>query len=314
MAEFEGDNGDIEVIISDDDGGQGQSGGGDRGGDRGRGDDGYTGGRSAEDERLARLNTRDTGGYDAAEAARLRDQLAQTQQLVNAYAGRQERVEQVLLEDVAARDRARQLNELEGRIRDLQAQKKDAIDSGDSAATVALDTQIMEAIGDKRALSRGTGARNTGPAPQQQPQQRQQPQQQQAADLDPLAKDFVSRNTWYGKDPARSATAMAIHERIKASAPNSIGSADYWRAIEDGVSREHGRFGNGQAPVGSQSFRTDPQRRGGGRPADRITLTREQVSIAAKMNLKPEQYARGIRMAQERGLPNPVDYGRGMRF
>lgn len=318
MAEFDGENGDIEVVIDDDDRGRGRSAGGDgdRDSDRGGGRD--TGSRPTLDERLERLNARDRGG-DADAAATLRDELTRTQRFVAQFAGRQERLETALLTDVAARDRARLVAEAEHRIQGLQDQKRQALDEGDTATAVRIDTQIMEAIGEKRALRHSGGQGNAGPASQDPaPTRRQAPPADDppAAPEDPLLRDFQSRNKWFGSDPARSQYAMEVHERIKRSAPKSVGSREYYDTIEEAVTDKFGRASSGgQPPLSTSSPRNSDRGGSGGfrrdgRGRETIRLTREQVEIAGKMGMKPEHYARGIKMAMERGLPNPVDFAR----
>lgn len=120
----------------------------------------------------------------------------------------------------------------------------------------------------------------------------------------PDAKSLAwqERNSWWGNDEEMTASALGLHSKlIKQYGVEYAGTDEYWSSIDTTMRRrfpEH--FGEsekqttGQTPkstkaatvVAPASRSTSPKK---------IVLTKSQISIANRLGLTPEQYAREMK-------------------
>lgn len=130
-----------------------------------------------------------------------------------------------------------------------------------------------------------------------------QPQSEaQVARPDPRAVAWQERNTWFGQDEEMTSLALGLHQKLVKQHGQTYTSTDeYWQKI-DGTMRQ--RFPDyfqdktseaGNKPAG----RTDrpstvvaPATRSTG--SKKIVLKQSQLSIAKRLGLSPEQYAREL--------------------
>lgn len=131
-----------------------------------------------------------------------------------------------------------------------------------------------------------------------------EPQQAQVARPDSKAVAWQERNTWFGQDEEMTSTALGLHQKLVKSGVDPT-SDDYYQRIDSTMRKRFPEyFGEPEEEVSTQS--------GGGKPVERtksstvvapatrstsakkIKLTTTQVSIAKKLGLTPEQYAREL--------------------
>ena len=135
---------------------------------------------------------------------------------------------------------------------------------------------------------------------QQQPQQQQQQQYQQVPPDEPT-KDWMSRNTWYGKDKERTAIALAKHADLVEQYGEDIAHENpegYWGAIEKTL---HSRF---PEHYGSQRGRPVSNVAGASRVSGgkvRMTLTKSQESVARRLGISNTDYAKEVYKLENRG-------------
>jgi len=128
-----------------------------------------------------------------------------------------------------------------------------------------------------------------------------QPQTEaQVARPDPRATAWQERNTWFGQDEEMTSLALGLHQKLVKQYGSSYPSTDeYWQKV-DGTMRQRfpDYFQDKPQPEKSGS-RTDrqptvvaPATRSTG--SKKVVLKQSQLSIAKKLGLTPEQYAREI--------------------
>ena len=122
----------------------------------------------------------------------------------------------------------------------------------------------------------------------------------QVARPDPRAVAWQERNTWFGQDEEMTSLALGLHQKLVKQYGSSYPSTDeYWQKV-DGTMRQRfpDYFQDKSQPERSGS-RTDkpstvvaPATRSTG--SKKIVLKQSQLSIAKRLGLSPEQYAREI--------------------
>jgi len=131
-------------------------------------------------------------------------------------------------------------------------------------------------------------------------QQPQQPQQPQVPPPDPLAVDWLKKNTWFQSPGYEEMTGYAIglHEKLVKQGVDPRGNTQYYEGIDISLRKqftEH--FGKaadaGDAPTSRRTPVVAPARRGGKAPR-RVELNQSQVNLARKLGLTPEQYAQQL--------------------
>jgi len=129
------------------------------------------------------------------------------------------------------------------------------------------------------------------------------PQQQvQIPQPDQKTMAWQERNTWYGTDPEMTAAALGLHQRlINERGPQFAGTDEYWGAVDKTMRRRFSDYFGDEMDNGD----TRPNARGQKAssvvaPASRtrspkkIVLNKTQVSIAKRLGLTNEQYAREV--------------------
>ena len=110
---------------------------------------------------------------------------------------------------------------------------------------------------------------------------------------------WQERNTWWGTDPEMTASALGLHQKLETQhGTGYVGTDEYWHSIDNTMQRRFPEyFGETPKPT---SGNTKPASRPSNvvAPASRstsskkIVLKQSQISIAKKLGITPEQYAR----------------------
>ena len=139
----------------------------------------------------------------------------------------------------------------------------------------------------------------------QQAQQAQVPQEFSQPKVDPKAKSWQEKNTWFGEDEEMTALALGLHEKLVRSGvdPNSD---EYYRRVDETMRKRYPEaFDNAEDDDKPQTSQDKKPARSNKpatvvAPATRSTaprqirLTPTQVAIAKKLGLSNEQYAREL--------------------
>ena len=223
-------------------------------------------------------------------AQTLNTQLQQARQMVN-------RGQQAVLTNVAAKAEA----ELERAKKDWS----DASDEGDKEAIIAAQEKMLES---KLQLQQADAALKRQPpqAPPQAPsQQPLQPQPQQIAEtqppkLDPMAEEWLGNNKWFNTDKKLTGYAMGVHEDLIMEGVDPL-SKEYYNKVDAEMKKafpndfSDSELDNGQtAPTRNAAPMVAPATRNNGGKPRKVQLTPTQVSLAKKLGLTSEQYAKQI--------------------
>lgn len=133
------------------------------------------------------------------------------------------------------------------------------------------------------------------PALQEEKNEVQIPQQaEKAPEPDRKATEWQENNLWFGQDEEMTATALGLHEKLKRNGV-TIGSDEYYKRIDETMRK---RFPENFEDVEDEKPRSKPSTVVA--PASRSTsskkikLNTSQLTIAKKLGLTPEQYAREL--------------------
>jgi len=130
-----------------------------------------------------------------------------------------------------------------------------------------------------------------------------QQEQFQAPKPDQKTMAWQERNQWYGTDEEMTATALGLHQKlIKQYGADYAGTDNYWQSIDTTMQRRFPEyFGESEKPSGSApTAKADTKPATVVAPASRstsskkIVLKQSQISLAKKLGLTPEQYAREL--------------------
>ena len=145
--------------------------------------------------------------------------------------------------------------------------------------------------------------RNYRPTLQPTESQVEIPQQQvQQPRLDTKTVAWQERNTWYGTDPEMTATALGLHQKLVSErGPQYAGTDEYWGVVDKTMRRRFpDYFGdeveNGEAKPTTRDSKAAPVVAPASRTRSpkKIVLKQSQLTIAKKLGLTPEQYAREL--------------------
>jgi hypothetical protein len=174
-----------------------------------------------------------------------------------------------------------------------------AIESGDAKAqveankriaTLAFDNAKLEQRKERAAEEKPVQLSDGGELPKETP--RSMPQ------ADPLAEDWASRNTWFGRDRPMTFTAFEIHKDVVKEGfdPNSD---EYYAEIDKRIKVDFPhKFGNTETttPKPVQSVASANRSVKQGRKT--VRLTSSQVHIAKKLGVPLEEYAKQLKLTE----------------
>lgn len=112
---------------------------------------------------------------------------------------------------------------------------------------------------------------------------------------------WQERNTWWGTDTEMTASALGLHQKlVQQHGANYAGTDEYWQSIDTTMRRrfpeyfgESEKQTTGQAPKPKAATVVAPASRS--TSPKKIVLTKSQISIAKRLGLTPEQYARELK-------------------
>ena len=178
---------------------------------------------------------------------------------------------------------------------------KEAYDSGDSDKMVEAQQKIAEANYKLQQVANYRPPLQSEESSVNSAQEREQ--QSPRPQIDTKTKAWQERNPWWGTDPEMTALALGFHQKLEREMGKSyVGSDEYWSRVDETMRRRFpDYFGEETQPTnggGKPVTRTETKPANVVAPASRstsskrIVLTQRQVSLAKKLGLTPEQYAR----------------------
>jgi hypothetical protein len=173
---------------------------------------------------------------------------------------------------------------------------RDAYEAGDTERVIDAQEKLNKASYKIQQLE------NYIPTLQQEYNEVEIPQQQvQIPTPDPKTMAWQERNTWWGTDTEMTASALGLHQKLtNERGPQFVGTDEYWGVIDTTMRRRFPEyFGEeSKATEGTAKAQRASKPANVVAPASRstsskkIVLKQSQLSIAKKLGLTPEQYAR----------------------
>ena len=174
-----------------------------------------------------------------------------------------------------------------------------AIEAGDAAAqvqankriaTLAFDNAKLEQRKETAAQEKPVQLSDGGNLPKQTP--RQMPE------ADPMAEDWASKNSWFGRDRPMTFTAFEIHKDVVNEGFDPK-SDEYYAEIDKRIKVDFPhKFGNSETttprPVQSVASANRSVKQG----RKTVRLTSSQVHIAKKLGVPLEEYAKQLKLTE----------------
>ena len=194
------------------------------------------------------------------------------------------------------------VNEFSGRVQsELQAAENDlknAIEIGDSNQIVESQRKITAlAIQADRAAQAQRNAEAQKAAMEASQAQPQQAQPQQAPRRpDPKAEAWASEREWFGSDETMTYAAFGIHKQLIEDEGFDPASDDYYSELDKRMAEAFPhKFDNGTRGKRPAQTVATVNRSASGRSKKRVTLTPTQVTMAKKLGVPLEEYAKYVK-------------------
>ena len=170
---------------------------------------------------------------------------------------------------------------------DAQAQ----VQANKRIATLAFDNAKLEQRKEIAAQEKPVQLSDGGQLPRETP--RQMPQ------ADPMAEDWASKNTWFGRDRPMTFTAFEIHKDLVEKEGFDPKSDEYYEEIDKRIKVDFPhKFGNSETttprPVQSVASANRSVKQG----RKTVRLTSSQVHIAKKLGVPLEEYAKQLKLTE----------------
>ena len=172
---------------------------------------------------------------------------------------------------------------------------RDAYEEGDTEKIVEAQRGMTEAAVEKKQFEqykpqedRVTETDTPSQTPQEQPQ----------VTVDPRAKEWLSKNRWFGNGPDKNVEmtgfAYGVHEELVRSGIDPTSKPDDYyaevdRRIQDRFPEQFGGVEETRGSPPPQPVVASARRSGG--KSRKVQLTRSQVDLAKRLGLTKEQYA-----------------------
>jgi hypothetical protein len=204
------------------------------------------------------------------------------------------------------------LNEItrsaKGQLDSAKAKLKSAYESGDSEAIADSQealTKLTLRLNELEKAAAEKAARHEDENNVKQAQQ-EQAAPPSAPRVDPKAKSWQQKNTWFGSNEEMTALALGLHEKLVRSGVDPT-SDEYYRQIDNTMKKRFPEeFGDEDIQTTEQGKPVRAQKAANVvAPATRSTapkqirLTQTQVALAKRLGLSNEAYAREVMKLQE---------------
>ena len=118
---------------------------------------------------------------------------------------------------------------------------------------------------------------------------------------DPRAKDWASKNEWFGKDNAMTYTAFDLHKKLTEQEGFDPNSPEYYAEIDKRMRIDFPqKFGNTTSQESTKPTQTVASAKRSVQPGRKtVRLTSSQVAIAKKLGVPLEEYAKQLKITKE---------------
>jgi hypothetical protein len=175
---------------------------------------------------------------------------------------------------------------------------REAYDAGDTERVIDAQQRLTNA---QMRVQQATGYRpqfvQQKALQEQDTQVYNEPERPQVSRPDPKASSWQQKNPWFGTDEEMTSLALGLHEKLVKSGVDPR-SDDYYSRIDNTMRKRFPEYFGGTQEQAKPTPRAKPATVVA--PATRstapkkIVLTKTQVSLAKKLGITPEQYAREL--------------------
>ena len=167
-------------------------------------------------------------------------------------------------------------------IESVKRRYKEAYENGDTDSVVSAQEDLSRLYAEKTRFSAESDSFEQQAAPQQQPVQQQQPD---IPPPDPMAVDWLKRNSWFQQPGYEEMTgyAVGLHEKLVKQGVDPRNNPSYYENIDAALQKQFSEFfGEGQeqaseAPTSRRTPVVAPSKRGTGRTPRKVELTSTQA-------------------------------------
>ena len=185
-----------------------------------------------------------------------------------------------------------------------QRELASAIESGDAKAQVEANKRIATLAFDNAKLEQAKERKEDVKLSDGGKLPRQTPQTLPEQPADPQAEAWASKNTWFGKDRAMTFTAFEIHKDLVEKEGFDPKSNEYYAEIDKRIKVDFPhKFAKGGSvetarPTQIVASATQSAQRSIKPGRKTVKLTPSQVTIAKKLNVPLEDYAKQLHMKE----------------
>ncbi len=176
---------------------------------------------------------------------------------------------------------------------------KNAIEVGDTQAVVEANRKITAlAIQADRASQAAREVEMQKQHAELQRQQMQQAPQQQVQQRkpDPKAESWASEREWFGSDETMTYAAFGIHKKLIEDEGFDPSSDEYYSELDKRMEEAFPhKFGNGSKSKRPAQTVASVNRSATGRSKKQVRLTPTQVTMAKKLGVPLEEYAKYVK-------------------
>ena len=137
---------------------------------------------------------------------------------------------------------------------------------------------------------------------EQQPQQEQQQQQQQVQQQQPVeqkpdakAEKWAEKNSWFGQDEAMTFAAFGLHKKMVEEEGFDPQSDEYYSELDSRIQNTFPqKFNTAPSKKTAQTVAGVSRNTGNGRNNKKVRLTPSQVTIAKRLGVPLEEYAKYV--------------------
>ena len=196
------------------------------------------------------------------------------------------------------------VNAMEGRVTSGLQAAQSALARAREAGDIAAEVEAQKAIArlgveEARVANLKKAAENKAPEPRDKTLEEVIAPQTQPSD--PKAEAWAEKNPWFGTDNAMTYTAFDLHKKLTEEEGFDAQSDEYYAEIDKRIRLDFPhKFGKTEATVTTKPTQTVASAKRSVNPSRKtVRLTPSQVTIAKKLGVPLEEYAKQLNITKE---------------
>ena len=196
------------------------------------------------------------------------------------------------------------VNAMEGRVTSGLQAAQSALARAREAGDIAAEVEAQKAIArlgveEARVANLKKAAENKAPEPKDRTLEEVIAPQTQPSD--PKAEAWAEKNPWFGTDNAMTYTAFDLHKKLTEEEGFDAQSDEYYAEIDKRIRLDFPhKFGKTEATVTTKPTQTVASAKRSVNPSRKtVRLTPSQVTIAKKLGVPLEEYAKQLNITKE---------------